>query len=646
MKHLKQLKTLMTVMILSLLTTVAISCAEEKEGSKDSGPVTCRVSVSSGEGGTAETTETEVMQGWEVTLTAKPEETYRFVNWTVNNKEVSRENPYIAIVNTSTQFKANFEKDNYALKVTAGEGGSVKSTSEGELLKGTKVTLTATPNEGYSFVNWTLNGEVVSTKNIYTITITSDVEYIANFISYNVTVESGEGGTAKTSKTQVGHNGQVTLTATPQEGYSFVNWTVEGKEVSTQNPYTTTITEDIEIKANFITHKITVIASEGGTAKTSKTQVGHNGQVTLTATPNEDYGFVNWTVEGKEVSTQNPYTTTITADTKFKANFVTLHNVTITASEGGTAKTSKTQVGHNGQVTLTATPNEGYSFVNWTVDGVEVSTQNPYTTTITKDLEIKANFITHKITVIASEGGTAKTSKTQVGHNGQVTLIAIPNEGYSFVNWTVDGVEVSTRYFYTTTITKDIEIKANFNYANGATGLNNSKGYVDLGLSVKWATCNVGATMPEEYGDYFAWGEIKPKQRYDYDNYTSSSNSSTLPLYADAAHVNWGGSWRMPTRAEQDELIDTNNCTWTWITQNGVNGYKVTSKKNGNSIFLPAAGERLNSSLYGAGSSGDYWSSSLSTDSSRAYGLYFDSSDVDWGSGSRYYGLSVRPVCE
>ena len=576
MKHLKQLKTLMTVMILSLLTTVAISCAEEKEGSKDSGPVTCRVSVSSGEGGTAETTETEVMQGWEVTLTAKPEETYRFVNWTVNNKEVSRENPYIAIVNTSTQFKANFEKDNYALKVTAGEGGSVKSTSEGELLKGTKVTLTATPNEGYSFVNWTLNGEVVSTKNIYTITITSDVEYIANFISYNVTVESGEGGTAKTSKTQVGHNGQVTLTATPQEGYSFVNWTVEGKEVSTQNPYTTTIT----------------------------------------------------------------------ADTKFKANFVTLHNVTITASEGGTAKTSKTQVGHNGQVTLTATPNEGYSFVNWTVDGVEVSTQNPYTTTITKDLEIKANFITHKITVIASEGGTAKTSKTQVGHNGQVTLIAIPNEGYSFVNWTVDGVEVSTRYFYTTTITKDIEIKANFNYANGATGLNNSKGYVDLGLSVKWATCNVGATMPEEYGDYFAWGEIKPKQRYDYDNYTSSSNSSTLPLYADAAHVNWGGSWRMPTRAEQDELIDTNNCTWTWITQNGVNGYKVTSKKNGNSIFLPAAGERLNSSLYGAGSSGDYWSSSLSTDSSRAYGLYFDSSDVDWGSGSRYYGLSVRPVCE
>ncbi|MBR4119245.1 MAG: InlB B-repeat-containing protein [Bacteroidales bacterium] len=499
MKQLKHLKTLMMVIILSLLTTVAISCAEEKEGSKDSGPVTCRVSVSSGEGGTAETTETEVMQGWEVTLTAKPEETYRFVNWTVNNKEVSRENPYIAIVNTSTQFKANFEKDNYALKVTAGEGGSVKSTSEGELLKGTKVTLTATPNEGYSFVNWTLNGEVVSTKNIYTITITSDVEYIANFISYNVTVESGEGGTAKTDKMQVATNGKVTLTAISQEGYVFESWTV-----------------------------------------------------------NE-----------KVVSTANPYMATITADTKFKANFVTLHNVTITASEGGTAKSNKTQVGHNGQVTLTATPNEGCRFVNWTVEGKEVSTQNPYTTTITEDIEIKANF--------------------------------------------------KDKY--------------------------NGHGYVDLGLSVKWATCNVGAESPEDYGDYYAWGETTTKSSYTSSNYTYSSNPTSLPLSADAARVNWGGSWRMPTIYEQEELINTNNCTWTWTTQNGVNGYKVTSKKNGNSIFLPAAGYLSGSNLSSAGSYGAYRSSSLFTYNGGACYLSFNSSSVSWNIYNRSYGRSVRAVC-
>ena len=171
--------------------------------------------------------------------------------------------------------------------------------------------------------------------------------------------------------------------------------------------------------------------------------------------------------------------------------------------------------------------------------------------------------------------------------------------------------------------------------------------YVDLGLSVKWATCNVGASKPEEYGDYFAWGETQPKSTYNWSTYkycngsyntlTKYNNSSSygtvdnktkLELSDDAARANWGGSWRMPTRAEQGELRE--NCTWTWTTQNGVNGYKVTSKKNGNSIFLPAAGYRDVSSLSNAGSYGDYWSSSLFSGSpSRAYDLDFYSDIVD-----------------
>ena len=187
--------------------------------------------------------------------------------------------------------------------------------------------------------------------------------------------------------------------------------------------------------------------------------------------------------------------------------------------------------------------------------------------------------------------------------------------------------------------------------------------YVDLGLSVKWATCNVGANAPEEYGDYFAWGETQPKTTYDWSTYkwcngsydtqtkycTDSyygtvDNKTQLELSDDAARANWGGSWRMPTTEEQQELI--NNCTWTWTTQNGVNGYKVTSKKNGNSIFLPAAGYRSGSSLYYAGSYGNYWSSSLYTDGpNSAYGLYFDSDGVGWYNGNRYCGQSVRPVC-
>ena len=194
----------------------------------------------------------------------------------------------------------------------------------------------------------------------------------------------------------------------------------------------------------------------------------------------------------------------------------------------------------------------------------------------------------------------------------------------------------------------------------------NGHEYVDLGLSVKWATCNVGATKPEEYGDYFAWGEVEPKETYNWGTYkwcngnydtqtkycTSSDygtvdNKTVLEAADDAATANWGGAWRMPTKEEQDELRE--NCTWEWTTENGVNGYRVTSNKAGytnKSIFLPAAGIRGGSSLDNAGSYGYYWSSSLSTDNPYyAYGLRFNSDYVDRLSYYRFCGQSVRPVC-
>ena len=113
----------------------------------------------------------------------------------------------------------------------------------------------------------------------------------------------------------------------------------------------------------------------------------------------------------------------------------------------------------------------------------------------------------------------------------------------------------------------------------------------------------------------------------------------------DAARANWGGSWRMPTHDELTEL--RKKCSWTWTTQNGVEGYKVTSKTNGNSIFLPAAGYRYNSSLYDAGSYGYYWSSSLyAYEPDFARIVKFNSIGLlDWGNSYRSYGRSVRPVC-
>ena len=183
---------------------------------------------------------------------------------------------------------------------------------------------------------------------------------------------------------------------------------------------------------------------------------------------------------------------------------------------------------------------------------------------------------------------------------------------------------------------------------DGSDGKHEGHGYVDLGLSVKWATCNVGATSPEDFGHYFAWGETSPKAEYTEENSLTygkdMSDISGNPQY-DAATANWGGDWRMPTEEEMRELL--NNCTWTWTAPNGVNGYKVTGP-NGNSVFLPAAGYRDGSSLDYAGSYGDYWSSTPYdyNNGSYAYSLYFLSGNQDMSGNYRYFGQSVRPVVE
>ena len=180
-------------------------------------------------------------------------------------------------------------------------------------------------------------------------------------------------------------------------------------------------------------------------------------------------------------------------------------------------------------------------------------------------------------------------------------------------------------------------------------GTANGHSWVDLGLpsGKKWATCNVGATLPEEYGDYFAWGETNPKSEYTSNNnttYDKTMNDISGNAQYDAARANWGGNWRIPTYDELYEL--GTKCTWTWTTQNGVNGYKVTGP-SGASIFLPAAGVRYKSSLGNAGVDGFYWSSTPLESSGRgAYNLDVHSSNHGMYSNYRYYGLSVRPVIE
>lgn len=193
--------------------------------------------------------------------------------------------------------------------------------------------------------------------------------------------------------------------------------------------------------------------------------------------------------------------------------------------------------------------------------------------------------------------------------------------------------------------------------------------YVDLGLpsGTLWATCNVGANSPEEYGDYFAWGETEPKSEFSWSTYkyfkspediitkycTNNDegrvdNKTELEAMDDAATANWGADWQTPSPLQFEELINSSYTTTTWTTMNGVKGRRITSKSNGNSIFLPAAGCRRDAGLSSAGSYGYYWSRSLFyvNNSNDACYLLFNSTDILTNSYDRCYGRSLRPVRE
>ena len=230
----------------------------------------------------------------------------------------------------------------------------------------------------------------------------------------------------------------------------------------------------------------------------------------------------------------------------------------------------------------------------------------------------------------------------------------------------------------------DLNIIINVMLGKDGSGSHGDGDWVDLGLpsGTLWATRNIGADKPEDYGDYFAWGETAPKETYDritykwwkqgytdahddwhsdgwtkysydpsygYDGYYGNNykgfvdRKTELDFDDDAAAANWGGSVRMPSREQIQELVD--NCTWQWTQRNGVNG-RLGTGSNGTTIFLPAAGHRLHGSLYSAGDRGDYWSRRLYADYSfGADYMFVGSGRHYWDDiGIRYYGHTVRAV--
>ena len=430
--------------------------------------------------------------------------------------------------------------------------------------------------------------------------------------------------------------------------------------------------------------RITVVATDGGNVKISKyLQTSElillGSEIDIVATPNDGYVFTGWYVNDstEPISGDAIFTFVVTKNTTYTAHFTKQSNLTI-CSAGNGSVSFKDYVGASvavlpgNEVTVVATPDEDSYFIGWFIGEAEepVSIDAEYTFTVTENITLTAKCSKRPVVAVRSTGYGSVSFKDYADASvallpgSEVTVVATPYEDCDFIGWFIGDEEtpVSTDAEYTFVVEEDITLIAKFErrktYIDGYE-------YIDLGLSVKWATMNVGATSPEDYGGYYAWGETEEKENYDWSTYKwcngsydrmtkyctnilygTVDNKTVLDPEDDVAHVKWGGSWRMPTKAEQDEL--RNNCTWTWTTQNGVVGYTVTGP-NGNSIFLPAAGCRYGAEVNYGGSYGYYWSSSLgsSDNSSLACDLYFSRGHYYWNDyGSRCDGLSVRPVCD
>ena len=265
-------------------------------------------------------------------------------------------------------------------------------------------------------------------------------------------------------------------------------------------------------------------------------------------------------------------------------------------------------------------------------------------------------------TLIATVEPANATNQSVTWKTSDETIASVTQNGK------VTGNNVGTALITVTTKDGGYTASCSVTIKDNISGSVNGHDYVDLGLSVNWATSNIGASSRMDYGNYYAWGETSAKSNFELTNYRfrksgsesynvklSKYNTSSfygsidyrtkLELSDDAARVIWGGTWRMPTKAEFDELIS--KCSWRWTTKDGKKGYKVTSNINGNSIFLPAAGYIDGSKQYLNGSALAYWSSSLDTDLPLcAWTLDYVSSGIRTYGNLRYCGFSVRPVTQ
>lgn len=412
---------------------------------------------------------------------------------------------------------------------------------------------------------------------------------------------------------------------------------------------------------------LTLTTTEGGSV-TGDGVYDENETTTIQAIPDNGYYFKKWSDE--DVNSNRSIT--ITQDISLQAIFDTLKQITFSNMNNCQVQTEPGAQIPGNTVTFTLVPiDSSFNYQSVYIHDTN-SNEIPYTkivngdNTVTisfvmpeTDVDVQASYVAiYNISVVKSQNGTTNVQSTAIA-NEEVAISFVPNTGYTdSPTITIINVTTGEELPYSVSKAGDVTFVMPESDVNITTIFNpiSIGEAVDLGLpsGLLWSNMNIGATTPEGYGNYYAWGETDTKDTYTWDTYkygnsttnitkyNSTDGLTTLESTDDAAAVNWGGTWRMPTTEEYTELRE--NCTWTWTTKNGVNGYEVKGT-NGNSIFLPAAGYRNNEDLSEVGFFGYCWSGLLySAVPQSSFCFIFSQNNIFNRAQDRFFGYPIRPV--
>lgn len=590
-------------------------------------------------------------EGQSCTVRATANNSYIFSNWTENGIEVSTNARYSFVVNSNRTLVAHFTtivQSNYTISVSASPSNGGTVTGGGIFEQEQSCSVRATANSGYTFANWTENGNEVSTDANYTFTVNSNRNLVAHFTAQgantytiNVSANPSNGGTVTGGGTY--EQGQsCTVNATASTGYDFIKWTENGNQVSTNANYTFTVNGNRNLLASF-TQQNTYTISAGVTPTGAGTVTGdgtyQQGQsCTLRATPATGFTFQKWTKNGTQVSTNATYTFTVTESATYVAHFQ-LATYTINASaspsSGGTV-TGGGNYSYGENCTLRATTASGYTFVNWTKNGTQVSTNPTYTFSVTASASYVAHFNqqSYNINLSASPSNGGTVSGGGVHYYGQsCTVHAVTNSGYTFTNWTENGSQVSTNANYTFTVTGNRTLVAHFtanpqNYTISVSANPSNGGSVSGGGAYQQGqSCTVHAAANSGF-TFTNWTENGSQVSTNADyTFTVTGNRSlvahfiyspqtpagaingqfTINASGDKVYFSQGNlqyqastnTWRFATN-QWDYVGEANaNISQTYSGWIDLFGWGTSGWNCGNTYYSPWDSDNSNGSLYG-----------------------------------------------